>query len=431
MQEYKLPPRFVEVEPFHANDKIIRAAILFHLVDASEADILMSTVSNIPYNAITCSSPPYLYTLYKLIRAKRPGFPEMTKQEAEDGLAMFLGKHLYPSSFAKEQSLLNKVPSHFSNDQSLASGSSPPNNSVLETPTRHSNAENVSGNNLSTPRIALGPAEDGSIGFQNRSHPRAPIQPAQTIHHENARPAYRHPNRQGRNDTRNDYERMRDDGRDLARYPHEVIQQPRNSTFHRANIIPLPRHREGGKPKDMNSFYNNRPKFSGRASENQSLARHQEQFYSFANMCGLNAQQGLDHLLIMIQPDSLAHSFYFSDIQGDTRFYYLKSSKKPSKNSPSSIWYSCLRIAFIQETSSITAVRQSESRKLRMREARLYLQLTKAVIIIAVVIIHVKLTWYTMLFTPVLEDAMEQTTGALITTIDTKEAIPVLPDRRT
>jgi len=272
MQEYKLPPRFVEVEPFHANDKIIRAAILFHLVDASEADILMSTVSNIPYNAITCSSPPYLYTLYKLIRAKRPGFPEMTKQEAEDGLAMFLGKHLYPSSFAKEQSLLNKVPSHFSNDQSLASGSSPPNNSVLETPTRHSNAENVSGNNLSTPRIALGPAEDGSIGFQNRSHPRAPIQPAQTIHHENARPAYRHPNRQGRNDTRNDYERMRDDGRDLARYPHEVIP------------------------------------------ENQSLARHQEQFYSFANMCGLNAQQGLDHLLIMIQPDSLAHSFYFSDI---------------------------------------------------------------------------------------------------------------------
>lgn len=79
---------------------------------------------------------------------------------------------------------------------------------------------------------------------------------------------------------------------------------------------PLPEHRptKGG-VGDISKYYSSPgSRYTGRKSDLHSLSRHKAVYYAQAHLCGLNATLGLNCLINMIDPHTLAGRFYFNDI---------------------------------------------------------------------------------------------------------------------
>ncbi len=91
---------------------------------------------------------------------------------------------------------------------------------------------------------------------------------------------------------------------------------PATPSFSRARVIPLPHTRlVKGRTGDISKYYSTQgSRYTGRASDRHSLARHQVVLYAQAHICELNAQEALQCLIMLIEPQSLAGSFYVRDI---------------------------------------------------------------------------------------------------------------------
>ena len=77
----------------------------------------------------------------------------------------------------------------------------------------------------------------------------------------------------------------------------------------------LPINRQGGRPRDLCYFYNAPgTKYTGLPSDCQSLNEFKNRFYMLADNCGLNAQQGLQNLFVMFEPNSLASHYFEKQI---------------------------------------------------------------------------------------------------------------------
>eukprot|EP00171_Calliarthron_tuberculosum_P003065 IDg3065t1 len=66
-----------------------------------------------------------------------------------------------------------------------------------------------------------------------------------------------------------------------------------------ALVTPLPLHSNGGRPRDLASYFNSAgSKYGGRASDKQSLSRHREMLYAAANVCNLSDSEALKSLFV-------------------------------------------------------------------------------------------------------------------------------------
>ncbi len=84
----------------------------------------------------------------------------------------------------------------------------------------------------------------------------------------------------------------------------------------RPSVKPLPQHRPGkGRTGDMAKYYSTPgSKYTGRACDENSLARHQAVYYAQAHICEFSAEEALNSLMVMFEPQSLAGSFCFKEI---------------------------------------------------------------------------------------------------------------------
>ena len=100
--------------------------------------------------------------------------------------------------------------------------------------------------------------------------------------------------------------------------PSKLNDSPAVGHFSRAHVVPLPLHNPKGthsRPGDLVKYYATPGmRYTGRPSDNQSLAMHQAAYYNQARICNLTAQQALDNMGTMMAPNSLASHFYFSEI---------------------------------------------------------------------------------------------------------------------
>ena len=82
-----------------------------------------------------------------------------------------------------------------------------------------------------------------------------------------------------------------------APMPNEInsnLSKSSAGTFYRPKPRSLESNTQGGRPKVMASYYSAKgSKYTGRALDGHSLALHQEMYYAYANICKLNAEQGL------------------------------------------------------------------------------------------------------------------------------------------
>lgn len=93
---------------------------------------------------------------------------------------------------------------------------------------------------------------------------------------------------------------------------------PISGHFSRARVTPLPtRNGSGvhGRVGDLIKYYSSpNARYSGRPSDNQSLSMHHTAYYNQAHLYCLTADQALKALINMMEPQSLAAHFYFSEI---------------------------------------------------------------------------------------------------------------------
>lgn len=83
-----------------------------------------------------------------------------------------------------------------------------------------------------------------------------------------------------------------------------------------SRVTPLPETRATrGRPGDMAKYYSARgSRYTGRNSYLHSLSRHQAVYYAQAHLSGLNASEGLQCLMNMIETHSLAGRFYYNEV---------------------------------------------------------------------------------------------------------------------
>ena len=98
-------------------------------------------------------------------------------------------------------------------------------------------------------------------------------------------------------------------------------QKVSDSTNYRPKIIPVPQASRGNSTLGDLAKYCSAPniKYSGRSCYQKSLARHQSLFYAQARLCKLSTDEGLKCFILMIEPHSLAGSFFFKVFIGHVR----------------------------------------------------------------------------------------------------------------
>ena len=96
-------------------------------------------------------------------------------------------------------------------------------------------------------------------------------------------------------------------------YPDE------KSKYSKMKFIPPlpPSGKEKGRHGDIAKFYLSiQSKYTGKTSDNHSLAKHRVVYYAQCNIAQLNAAQGLECLINMINTQSLAGTFSLNEIFG-------------------------------------------------------------------------------------------------------------------
>lgn len=298
--DFEIPQWLNDDIPNNNGDIQIKNGITRVLITSKKETLLADLQLVITWDAIDIATPTYLYVVYDLLRSNQPDFIDITELERQYGLASFLISRFFPSS------------TRLNNTSSL----------------RNNKVESTARSDNQFPRIAKGPDDEKSPGFQSRN---MEVNSDQFQHPgmdaRSSRPYVIPPRRQATQyfsplqasntpvfDSRNINNNNPEQNPPFNNIPN-MDNSATRKRFFRPSIRPLPLHTERGRPKDMAGYYYAAgSKYTGRMSDRQNLARHEQCYYAYAAICGLNAAQGLASLIVMIEKDSLAGSFYFAHV---------------------------------------------------------------------------------------------------------------------
>jgi len=147
--DFEIPQWLNDDIPNNNGDIQIKNGITRVLITSKKETLLADLQLVITWDAIDIATPTYLYVVYDLLRSNQPDFIDITELERQYGLASFLISRFFPSS------------TRLNNTSSL----------------RNNKVESTARSDNQFPRIAKGPDDEKSPGFQS-SHPQT-IFPAQ------------------------------------------------------------------------------------------------------------------------------------------------------------------------------------------------------------------------------------------------------------
>ena len=241
-----------------------------------------------------------LFALHELLSTRIINFPVVSEAESEVGLVYALKTFLYPITMSASHSSMKN---HFASNGDSAEKIS----QLMVEPTEAQNANDKFVLKMGKIRLIQGHSTDGTINFKARTNAGKP--------------------------NSNQYEELflnesfkKQNFFDKVQSSRSQIQKPRQknltigSKFHRPLIEPLSNQKRGGRLKDFQMrHYSPTSKYTGKSTDRTSLARHQQVYYANANICGLNAQEAFDHLLLMFENQSITGNYYWEYIRGESR----------------------------------------------------------------------------------------------------------------
>ena len=256
----KIPEWITKDNTRNETTKEIRNIMLRYLFDCPDNVVSQKARRLINSAKLMDCDPTYLFALYELPQDKGVSFREFDNDE-EAHVVLILSKVLFPIS-----------------------------------PDSHSNARqtiNDSGNSGPEDKLGLNPKKDAISVTTSRCKPGLPQRRKIQIIEPNLWSVF------------------------IAQTGSTISYGGEKSEYSKMKFMPPlpPSKEEKGRPGDIANFYSSpQSKYTGKTSDKHSLARHRVVYYAQCNIAQLNAAQGLECLINMINTQSLAGTFYLNEI---------------------------------------------------------------------------------------------------------------------
>jgi len=328
MPEFSLPDWFTSDQaPDQPTRQIVDSTT--RILVNEEPQSIMETARLIfdPEDLYSCNKT-FLFILYKIFIFKGLSIPEKTESEKEFQIQHILLKFLFPSEY-KNLLDFKKAPKSLG---SLPGSVSPPQSQLQDArssmPLAPAPGSNHGGNTMTL--------ADNAVDFEgNRTPPDVRLDPEQIPHAStNPGPQRRYADRyEVPRDVRgnpiygeydipaNPYGPGAPDNFSRRSQPpsrpangHNASQQ-NSATSSFAPCDPLPSHTQHSRPSDMSRYYNkDGATYTGKITDNGSLYTHKRKYYKYCRLARLNAREGLDCLVHMIEPGSMAYTYYIKPL---------------------------------------------------------------------------------------------------------------------